>query len=323
MNYIILFATYVILKTKAKHQQIRLIISSIIGSIYAIIVYLNVLSIYSNIVTKAILSIVMVYIAYGAKNIKQLLKQLLIFYLVSFIFGGCTFALIYFIKPENVKMNNGVFVGTYPIKVALIAGAIAFIITQVAFKINKNKLDSKNQFMNIEIFYENKILKTKALMDSGNMLKDPISNLPVIIIEKQELCKIIPEKHLNYIDKIIGGGITKNISLKNEEGVINKNDYNKIDEYYDNSDDTSNNIQEYLSKIRMVPFMSIGKENGMLIGIRVDKVKIETEDIDIERKNVIAGIYNRKLTKDNKYNALIGLNLLEGEKNEFVANSKK
>ena len=67
-----------------------------------------------------------------------MLKQLLIFYLTSFIFGGCTFALIYFIKPENVKINNGVFVGIYPIKVALIAGTIAFVITQIAFKINKS-----------------------------------------------------------------------------------------------------------------------------------------------------------------------------------------
>ena len=33
-----------------------------------------------------------------------------------------------------------------------------------------------------------------------------------------------------------------------------------------------------------------------------------------EKKDVIAGIYDKKITKDNKYNALIGLNLLETEK---------
>ncbi len=314
MNYIILFATLVIIKPKVKHQQIRLIISSVIGSIYAIIVYLNILDIYSNIFAKIILSIVMVHIAYGAKNPKQLFKQLLIFYLVSFIFGGCTFALIYFIKPDNVKIHNGVFVGTYPIKVALIAGAVAFVITQIAFKINKSKLDSKNQFVNIQIFYKEKKLTVKALLDSGNMLNDPISGSPVIIVEKQELIKLIPEKFLNYIEKIMGGGL-KDIYMEN----IKDEEHANIESNYQND-----KIQEYLSKIRMVPFMSIGKENGMLIGIRMNKVKIETEDIDIEKENVIAGIYNKKLTKDNKYNALIGLNLLEGEEeNELVTNSEK
>ena len=154
MNYIILFATLIILKVKNRGQQIRLFASSVIGSSYAIIVYLNIIPIYSNIITKIVLSIVMIYVAFNPQNVKQLLKQLLIFYLTSFVFGGCAFALIYFIKPERVKMNNGVFVGTYPIKVTLIAGIIAFIITQIAFKINKIRLDSKNTFINIKIVYK-------------------------------------------------------------------------------------------------------------------------------------------------------------------------
>ena len=118
------------------------------------------------------------------------------------------------------------------------------------------------------------------------MLKDPVSEIPVIIIEKEIMYKIIPKNILDYIEKIMKG--------------------DEAEENYD--------IQNYISKIRMVPFMSIGKENGMLVGIRLDKIKIQTEDIDVERKDVIAGIYDKKITKDNKYNALIGLNLLETEK---------
>ena len=64
MNYIILFATFIIVKSRAKHLQLRMILSSIIGSIYAIIVYLNILPIYSHIIAKFILSIAMVYIAF-------------------------------------------------------------------------------------------------------------------------------------------------------------------------------------------------------------------------------------------------------------------
>lgn len=295
MNYIILFATYVIIKPKTKHPQIRMILSSLLGSIYAIIIYLNILSIYTNLLAKITLSVVMVYIAFAPPNIKQLLKQILIFYLVSFIFGGCTFALIYFLKPENVEMKNGVFVGIYPIKVGLIAGIIAFIITQIAFKINKSKLNNKNTFIEIELYNKNKMTKARALLDSGNMLKEPISQKPVIVVEKAILSKIIPEEVLNYMERMVGG-----------------------------DDQERNEMQEYLSKIRMVPFMSLGKENGMLIGIRLDKIKINTEDIRLEKENIIAGIYEKKLTKDNKYNALIGLNLLEGEQeNEPITNIKK
>ena len=97
MNYIILFATAYIMKLKIR--QIRIILSSFIGAIYAILVYSNASVIYSNLVVKVILSITMTYIAFNPKNIKGLLKELALFYLVSFALGGCAFALLYIVKP--------------------------------------------------------------------------------------------------------------------------------------------------------------------------------------------------------------------------------
>ncbi len=104
MNYIILFATGTIVKTPIK--IIRTFISSIIGSIYAIISYVSTMEIYSNIILKVILSVTMVYIAFDSKTIKQLFKQLIIFYLTSFTFGGVAFAFLYFVSPENILMEK-------------------------------------------------------------------------------------------------------------------------------------------------------------------------------------------------------------------------
>lgn len=104
MNYIILFATGTIVKAPIK--IIRTLISSTIGSIYAIISYMHILEIYSNTTLKIILSLVMVYIAFNSKTLKQLFKQLIIFYLTSFTFGGVAFALLYFISPQNILMES-------------------------------------------------------------------------------------------------------------------------------------------------------------------------------------------------------------------------
>ena len=107
------------------------------GGCYAVVAYLNILQIYSNIVAKILLSIIMVYITLEANSIKKLFKQLIVFYLVSFSFGGCAFALLYFVRPQDVLIKNGVYIGTYPIKIALLGGVIGFVITQMAFKIVK------------------------------------------------------------------------------------------------------------------------------------------------------------------------------------------
>lgn len=296
MNYIILFATGYILKIKLNH--IRLIISALLGGIYSILAYMEVLEIYTNFFMKILLSVVMVYLAYNAKNIKLLLKQITIFYLTSFVFGGCSFALLYFVKPQEILMRNGMLIGTYPLKIAVLGGIVGFTISVIAFKVVKRRLNKKDMFCHITVFVGEKNIKTKAMIDTGNMLKDPITRMPVIVVEKDILYEIIPHKILDNLEKIIGGEISNEIY---EEEVI-----------------------KYISKFRVIPFTSLGKENGMLLGLKVKKVIVEIDFNEEEIKDVIIGIYNKKLSKKNKYNALIGLDIIErsGE-NEYITSISK
>lgn len=296
MNYIILFATGYLMKIKMK--QLRLAASSLLGGIYAVIAYLEILPIYSSLGMKMILSILMVYIAFQPKSIKLLGKQLVIFYLTSFVFGGCAFALLYFIKPQNILMRNGVYVGTYPIKIALLGGIVGFIITYIAFKIVKTRLHKKDILYNIEITLQEKKLSIKAMLDTGNLLKDPISGMPVIVVEKEQLYSLLPTRLLDHIEEWIGG----------EEEFLNQ-----IEE------------KELITRFRMIPFSSVGKQNGLMLGFKADQVVIEKEEGTQIGKDVIIGIFNQNLSKDKRYSALIGLDLLEerSEKSELITNFKR
>jgi len=293
MNYIILFATGYLLKKKISH--IRLILSGLLGGIYSILAYIEVLEIYSNFILKIILSIVMIYIAYNSKTLKNILKELLFFYLTSFVFGGCAFALLYFIKPQEIIIKNGTYVGTYPLKIAILGGIVGFATTAISFHFVKKRFTRKDMYCNIKIYFRQKYIETIALLDTGNMLKDPITSMPVVVVEKEILKNILPEIILNNLNKIIGGDVPKEV-------------------YEDEN-------LEYITKFRVIPFSSIGKENGMLLGFKTDKVEVNDQSNIEEIKNVIIGIYESKLSKKNQYSALIGLDLLEGsEKNEFIAN---
>lgn len=285
MNTIILYATAIILKQKVKN--IRLIISAVIGSIYSILMYITKLTIYSSIISKFILSVVMAYVAFKPNDVKKIFKQIIIFYLTSFVFGGVALNLIYFLRPENINIKNGLFTGEYALKVIMLGAIMAFIIIKISIKIIKTKFNTKNMYCDINLKINEKQIATKAMIDTGNLVKEPITNTPVVIVEESLLEGIIPKEILKNLENILCG----------------------------NLENLPQDIQdEYLPKLRCIPFSSLGKENGMLVGIRLDKIKIQTEDIDVERKDVIAGIYDKKITKDNKYNALIGLNLLETEK---------
>lgn len=295
MNYIIIFATGVSIKGEIKHW--RILVASSIGAIYTIIMYLNIIPIYSNFFMKFVLSFVIVYISFLPKTWKKLLKDLLIFYLVSFVFGGCVFALMYFISPQLALIKNGVFVGAYPIKVALIGGLVSFIIIQVSFKVVKTRLSKKDMIYDIEIIIDRKSVKVKALLDTGNLLKDPITGIPVVVIEHKSLYSVIPAEVLNNINKVIGGDT--NELIENEE-------FSKI-----------------ISRFRIIPFSSLGKQNGLLLGIKADCINIILDEKVQSINNVIVGIYDKSFTKNGMYSAIFGLDILEGGKlNECIANVK-
>lgn len=114
MNSIILFATGLVIKAKCKF--LRIIASGTIGALYVIGKYLGNNSIFSNIFVQIGLSIAMIYIAFMPNNLKSLFKYIVIFYLTSFVFGGCAFALLYYIKPQEILYNNGQLTRNIPNK---------------------------------------------------------------------------------------------------------------------------------------------------------------------------------------------------------------
>ena len=278
MNYIILLATGIILRTKIKH--LKIIIASVLGAIYSVVAYISDLKIYSSLFIKLLLSVIIVYIAYNPQNLKKLFKCILIFYLTSFAFGGAAFALIYILKPQEILMRNGLFLGTYPLKTIILGAIIAFLVIITAFSIVKSKISKKDMFCEIEIELNKTKIKTRAMIDTGNMLKDPITNMPVVVVEKSLLYECMPKEILNNLENIIGG------------------DFEKVPENIRN---------EYISKLKLIPFSSLGKQNGMLIGIKPKYLKITQDEEENIKENVIIGIYTKSLTKKGEYRALIGM----------------
>ena len=225
----------------------------------------------------------MVYVAYNPQNVKKLWKQILIFYLTSFVFGGVSLYLIYVIKPQDILIENGMFIGEYVLKVIMLAAIVAYLVIKISLKIIKTKISPKDMYCKIKFKLNGKEVETKAMIDTGNLVKEPITNTPVIIVESSLLYDVLPKEILNNLDNILGGN------------------FEKIPE----------EIQiEYIPKLRCIPFTSLGKQNGMLVGIKVEEVEIENEEETKLSNNVIIGIYDKSLTKRGEYRALVGIEVI-------------
>lgn len=119
----------------------------------------------------------------------------------------------------------------------------------------------------------------RAIIDTGNFLMDPITKTPVAIVEREKLQELLPKSILNY-----------KINSENNNNMTNNEEFHRI---------------------RLIPFKSIGEENGLLVGVKVDKAIISYQGIDISIKKIIIGIYNERLNNNGSYSALIGLNIFE------------
>ncbi|HCC03994.1 MAG TPA: sigma-E processing peptidase SpoIIGA [Clostridiales bacterium] len=278
LNILILYAVGI--ETKSKIKILKILISSSIGSVYTVLAYLINDTFFQSIIMKVLLSVAMTYIAYKANSIKELLRIIVYFYLTSFVFGGGALALIYIANSGKISIYNGLICGKYTLLTIMIGVIVSFIVIIISFKLIKNKISRKDIVCYITIKVNDKKVKTKALIDTGNFLKEPITNIPVIVAEHSVFKNIISDEILENIENILGG------------------DLNEISETIKN---------QYLSKIKIIPFSSLGKQNGMILGISAQEVAIEQNE-EIKRiEKIIIGLYNKKLSKKGEYHALVGL----------------
>lgn len=288
MNYIILLASSLIGNRKV--HFFKVFMASFIGGLYSIVNYIIDISWFTNIIFKIFISAIMIKIAFNNRNFKSFFKQLMLFYLVSLTFGGAAFMLLFFVNPSGIIFENGHLVGTYPIKIAILGGIVGFSIISIVSNILRKVITE--QICEIEICYQGKLVKVKTFIDSGNLLKEPISQADVVVVEKDSLKTIIESSFL--------------------ESSVNILKANLI----------SSGTDMIKNKIKIIPFSSLGNENGMLVGFKPDYIKIYNDETKIIT-NVIVGIYNGKLTKTNLYTSLIGLNILkEGDiDDKFITNT--
>lgn len=285
LNFIIIFSTSLI--TKSKTTLFKMVVTSAFGSLFSISEYIY-FGIKENekFIFKFVLSIVMINMTFGFKK-KKLLFNLVVFYLVSLSFGGLSFATLFFINSEKIIIKNDMFLGISLLESIVISSIICFVLILVLIVCLKIYEKKKSELIEIEIINNGKTHKVMALYDTGNLLKEPITQKDVIIVEKSELYDICDNNFLDSIKDILNGKWI--------------------------GDENSN------YKFCLIPFSSLGNENGILIGFKPDYIKVNIEE-EIFNNEVFVGIYDGKLTNNNLYTSLIGLNILNREEsiNELI-----
>ncbi len=278
INFIILYVTKRITRTKT--SKFRLFISALVGSIYTIIVFFPSLAFMGKFLIKFSISILMIILAFNPERFQQFIKQISTFYMVSFIFAGATIGIFYIINNNSYSPRFSFENFNELLSFLIIGIGIAIILILYILKFYQKRMNKENYLTPIAIGLKDKEVNLVALIDTGNSLKEPISQKPVIIVEYSALETILPQS-------------IRNIYINN--GEVDLSTIGKIMEEI--GDDM---------RLRLIPFKSIGNDSGILIGFKPDIIKIYLEDeVRKVADETIVAIYNDKLANDEGYSGLL------------------
>lgn len=184
---------------------------------------------------KVIVSFLIVSLAFPAKG-SRLITAFIYFYLIGFAMAGGVMALTWLVHDTSWQ-NSQLPYTALGLGAALLL-ALAFSYWGASYV--KKNLRRSVMTEPLEIVLGGRKTSLPALMDTGNELLDPVTGRPVIIVEYHAVEEILPKDfrqawlHWGHSD------VTKIFTMAEEKN--------------------------FGLSLRLVPFSSIGKRNGMLLG---------------------------------------------------------
>jgi stage II sporulation protein GA (sporulation sigma-E factor processing peptidase) len=197
VNFIVnLFILHVTVQTLRKRVKlIWMCLSSFVGSLYVLIVVYPELKYLSYIPFKILIVVIMILIAFRDKNILFNIKSCLIFWLYSILLAGmCLLIAI----SNNKDMPFNVIIINFPYEKLLLSVMIIYILIYriIIFIGDRKKIITL--IYTIDIINKSYKKSIKAFLDTGNELREPATNLPVLIVERAILSEIMLEKNNTY-----------------------------------------------------------------------------------------------------------------------------
>lgn len=193
LDFILLVSVSLILRRIT--NIIRIIMGAFIGSISILALFINISS-FELFLFKIFISILMILISFGYKNIKYTFNNLVYLYLLSIILGGA----LYLINDEFSYKNTGLvfFHNGFSINFIIILILSPIVVFLYVKRVREEKERLSRYYKCSITFLNNKIVTLTGFLDTGNNLYDPYKKRPIIVINKDILkdykprCILVP-----------------------------------------------------------------------------------------------------------------------------------
>jgi stage II sporulation protein GA (sporulation sigma-E factor processing peptidase) len=268
MDFVILWATARLVGIRLVY--FRLFTAALLGAIYSVFYLYLSMTLFYSVPAKIIFSCLILFVGLKPRTWNEFKKALVYFYGISFAVAGASIAVSYLmITPgESFKFSY----------LLLLVGAIfALLIGIYGEKYLLRRIVPSLLRFGVELRFGAQSCNGQGFLDTGNGLKDPLTRRPVVVAEYEFLKQCLPRDFQQAFD-----------------------DNQDEDDILDHLSQSS-----WANRLRIIPFSSIGRKNGILVGVRADAIMVHTGKKNVLHNNVVIGIYRDKLSQDGSYHLLI------------------
>jgi len=259
--------------TRASFTPWRLGAGSLLGSLYALAVLILPFPFLHLPLLKVLVSLGMVVIAFGFTCWQRFLSHLASFYLLSFLTGGAALSLLYFAALSP---------GSVPWWSLPAAAAVSLGVVYLAWNYLRQYRWQRENRVKVRLRFGRAWVEAVALVDTGNQLWDPLSNRPVMILEHNALSGILPPEVQAVCRQ----------EKMDWSGLANLKD------------------PVWAGRCRLIPFSSLGRKGGLLLGIRPDEIRFFVAGRWVGGKPALVGVVNQELGFQGTYRALVPPDLI-------------
>jgi len=180
INFVLLSLTLFSLRQKIK--VFKVFFSSLFGCFVAVLLIFFNFTYFLQVLIKVLTGLIMCLFVTKKFNFANVSLIFIVFLSFTFLFGGFCFFIIYLFNGQMITFQTLNY--NLPVNLKLIFVLLGlyvfFLIKAIQVFYKKQKIE--NFYYNLVVFYNNKKFKLKAYLDSGNLLQDTQTGLPIIVV---------------------------------------------------------------------------------------------------------------------------------------------
>ncbi len=248
-----------------------------------------------GILLKLIAIPLMLLVAFGKMKWTDLLKQGICFCFITYFVGGFMNSIYYNteLRLKLLVLGDGIMLSNITAGFVALAMMVAVLLAIGLLFVWRLYRQKAKDIYDIELTLEGRSIQSKGLFDTGNCLYDPLYHKPVIVLERSVMEKLLSKDFLDEFEKtknyLSGVGQEEQMAASMEQS------------------ETANKI---LRRLRIIPYSSIGKEQGMMFGLMLDQLVIHTGKETVYCNKITAAISENHLSPSEEYHVILHKELL-------------